>query len=135
MRWAAICALAVLQGCSLGGDEEPIRAGGASRQIEEVVRQLDLATRAADGRAVCDDLLTVAARTRLGGKRCERRVRSALGGLSDPHVELRAVRLRAGGREAVARVRTRQAGRRALDESLILSRSAGEWRLESLTRQ
>jgi hypothetical protein len=135
MRWAAICALVVLQGCSLGGDDEPIRAGGASRQIEEVVRQLDLATRAADAQAVCEDLLTDAARARLGGKRCERRVRAALGGLRDPHVELSGLRLHAGGREAVARVRTRQAGRRTLDESLVLSRRGGEWRLESLTRR
>jgi hypothetical protein len=135
MRWAAICALVVLPGCSLGGDEEPIRAGGASREIEEVVRQLDLAARAADAQAVCDDLLTAAARSRLGGKRCERRVRSALGGLRDPHVELSGLRLRGGGREAVARVSTRQDGRRALQESLVLSRRSGEWRLESLTRR
>jgi len=100
-----------------------------------VVRQLDLATRAADGRAVCEDLLTAAARARLGGRRCERRVGSALGGLHDPRVELSGLSLRAGGREAVARVRTRQAGRHALQESLVLSRRSGEWRLESLARR
>jgi hypothetical protein len=100
-----------------------------------VVRQLDLAARAADGRAVCEDLLTAVARARLGGRRCERRVRSALAGLHDPHVELSGVTLRAGGREALARVRTRQAGRRVLQESLVLSRRSGEWRLESLTRR
>ena len=134
MRWAAICALVVLPGCSLGGDDEPIRAGGASRQIEEVVRQLDLAARAADGHAVCADLLTATARARLGGKRCERRVRAALGRLREPTVELSGLRLRGGGQEAVAQVRTRQAGRRALEETLVLTRRAGEWRFESLSR-
>ena len=133
MRWAAICALVVLPGCSLGGDDEPIRAGGASRQIEEVVSQLDLAARAADGRAVCADLLTATARARLGGKRCERRVRAALGGLRDPSIELSGLRLRGNGQAAVAQVRTRQAGRRALEETLVLSRRAGEWRFESLS--
>ncbi|MBN1529692.1 MAG: hypothetical protein JW895_11560 [Thermoleophilaceae bacterium] len=134
MRWAAICALALISGCSWGGDDEPVKAGGASREIEEVVRQLDLSTRASDGRAVCEDLLTPAARARLGGKRCARRVEGALAGLEDPRVELTRLRVRAGGREAVAHVRTRQAGRRALEEALVLTRHDGEWRLEALRR-
>jgi hypothetical protein len=134
MRWAAFCVLVLLPGCSLEGDEEPRQAGGGAEQIEEVVRQLDLASRAADGQAVCDDLLTDAARARLGGRRCERRVQSALAKLSDPRVELSALRVSDGGERAVARVRTRQAGRRALDESLVLTRGDGEWRLESLRR-
>ena len=134
MRWAAICALALLSGCSWGEDDEPVRAGGASREIEEVVRQLELATRAADGRAVCEDLLTPGARARLGGRRCEARAAAALTGLRDPRVELAKLRVRSGDREAVALVRTRQTGRRALEETLVLTHRDGEWRFEALLR-
>ena len=134
MRWAAICALALVSGCSWGGDDEPVRAGGASGEIEEVVHQLDLATRSGDGRAVCEDLLTAEARARLGGRRCEARVEKALDGLRDPRVELARLRVRAADREAVALVRTRQEGRRALEETLVLTRRDGEWRFEALRR-
>jgi hypothetical protein len=134
MRWAAICALALVAGCSWGGDDEPVRAGGASREIEEVVRQLELATRAADGRKVCEDLLTRAARARLGGKRCADRVERSLAGLSEPRVELTRLRVRAAGDSALARLRTRQQGREPLEETLVLARREGEWRIDALRR-
>jgi hypothetical protein len=134
MRWAAICALAVVSGCSWGGDDEPVRGGGATGEIEQVVHQLDLATRAGDGRTVCEDLLTPEARARLGGRRCEGRAKRALAGLEEPRVELARLRVRTGGREAVALVRTRQEGRRALEETLVLTRTDGEWRFEALRR-
>jgi hypothetical protein len=132
MRWAAICALALLSGCSLGGDEEPVRASGAAREIEVLVRELALAAGRADGAAVCDDLLTPSARARIGGDRCARRVRAALAGLRAPRIELLRLELRDGGRRAIARLRSEVAGRRSLDETLELSRVDGEWRLEAL---
>ncbi len=132
MRWAAICALALLPGCSLGGDEEPVRASGAAREIGVVVRQLELATHRGDGSAVCEDLLTRSARARMGGDACARRVRARLVRLRDPRIVLRGIALRDRGRAAVARLRTEVAGRRAVDEALELRRVDGEWRFEAL---
>ena len=132
MRWAAICALALLPGCSLGGDEEPVRSSGAAREIGVVVRQLELAAARGDGSTVCEDLLTRSARARMGGDGCARRVRSGLARVRAPRIEVRAIALRGGGRRAVARLRTEVAGRRPLAEQLDLRRVEGEWRLEAL---
>jgi hypothetical protein len=132
MRWAAICALALLPGCALGGDEEPVRASGAAREIGVVVRQLELATARADGSAVCEDLLTRSARARMGGAACARRVHSRLARVRDPRIALRGIALRDGGSSAVARLLTEVAGRRALGEALELRRVDGEWRFEAL---
>ncbi|HEU0025149.1 MAG TPA: hypothetical protein VFQ12_10975 [Thermoleophilaceae bacterium] len=131
MRWAAICALALLPGCSLGGDEEPVRAGGAPREIAALVRQLELATQHGDAGAVCDDLLTSAARARMGGSECSRRVRRGLAGLRDPQLGLLGIRLLGDGSRAAARLRTEVARRRPLEETLELRRVDGEWRLEA----
>ena len=130
MRWAAICAVALLSGCSLGGDEEPAPATGASRAIATVVAQLERAARQGDATAVCRDLLTPAARQRAGGATCPRRLRAPLAALSDPSIELRDIRLRRGS--AVARVRTRDAGRGRADASLELRLVRGQWRIESV---
>jgi hypothetical protein len=132
MRWAAICALALLPGCSLGGDEEPVRASGAAREIEVVVRQLELAAGRRDGMTVCEDLLTRAARAQMGGERCARRVRSRLAGAREPAIEVRDIAFRDARRRAIVRVRTELAGRRPLAETLELRRVEGEWRLDAL---
>ncbi len=132
MRWAAICAVALLSGCSLGGDEEPAPASGASRAIGTVVAQLERAARQGDGAAVCRDLLTPAARQRAGGPRCARRLQTAIGRLRDPTIHLREIQLHR--RSAVARVRTRDAGRGRADASLDLRLVRGQWRIESLRR-
>jgi hypothetical protein len=132
MRWAAICALALLPGCSLGGDEEPERAGGASIEIAALVRQLELATQRRDAGQVCRDLLTRAARERMGGGRCPRRVARALAGVRAPRVELRAIEMGGSGGLASARLRTESARSRPRDEVVELRRVNGEWRVEAL---
>ena len=132
MRWAAYCALALLSGCSLGGDEEPERASEAARDIGVVVRELELASARRDGATVCEDLLTRAARARMGGDRCPPRVRSRLAGVRDPEIEVRGIAFRDARRRAVVRIRTEVAGRRPLGETLELRRVDGEWRLEAL---
>jgi hypothetical protein len=132
MRWAAICTVALLSGCSLGGDEEPAPATGTARQIGALVRQLDLAVQRRDAGAVCDDLLTAAARARSGGSRCRRRVGRALAGLRDPRLELR--RIDSNGARAVVRLRTEAAGVRPGDQVVDLRRVDGQWRLEALRR-
>jgi hypothetical protein len=131
MRWAAICALALLPGCSLGGDEEPEQSSGARVEIAALVRQLELATQRRDAAQVCRDLLTRAARERMGGERCGRRVGRALAGVGRPSVELRAIKLRGNG-VAIVRLRTEAARSRPRDERLELRRVSREWRVEAL---
>ncbi len=131
MRWAAICALALLPGCSLGGDEEPERSSGAPVEIATLVRQLDLATQRRDAAQVCRDLLTRAARERMGGERCAARVGRALARVRRPRVELRAIKLSGDGGLATVRVRTESARSRPRDERLELRHVNGEWRVEA----
>jgi hypothetical protein len=132
MRWAAICTVALLSGCSLGGDEEPAATTGTARQIGALVGQLDIAVRRGDARTLCDDLLTAAARARAGGTGCERRIRRALTGLHDPRVGL--LRIRSTGARAVVRLRTEAAGERPTDQLVDLRRVHGQWRVEALRR-
>jgi hypothetical protein len=124
--------VALLSGCSLGGDEEPPRPTGAARQIGVLVRQLELALQRGDAAGVCDDLLTEAARRRFGGSGCERRVRQGLAGVRHPRVELRAVER--NGARAVISLRTQAEGMRTGDQRLELRRDDGEWRVEALGR-
>ena len=130
MRWAAICALALLPGCSLGGDEEPGPSRHGTREIVTLVSELQRATRHRDPVVVCRDLLTPAARQRAGGAACPQRVRPRLASLRDPHVQLLSIRLH--GARARARVRTRAAGAGEATATLALRRVRGEWRIDSL---
>jgi hypothetical protein len=132
MRWAAICAVALLSGCSLGGDDEPVPATGAPREIAALIGQLELASQRRDGATVCEDLLTPGARLRAGGRACARRVGRGLAPLREPRLTLLGIRLRRD--RALVRVRAEQRGRSARDQLLELRRVRGEWRIEALRR-
>jgi hypothetical protein len=120
---------AILAGC-LGADDEPRPAGGAAREIGEVVDRLERATAQRDFGLICRDLFTAAARERAGGPDCARLTRSAAAGVERPSIELDAIELSGAG--ARATVRTRASGQAAADSLLILRRRGGEWRIEAL---
>jgi hypothetical protein len=120
---------AFLTGC-LGGDDEPVPAGGAARSIAAVVERLERATARGDFATVCDDLFTAAARERAGGKDCERLTRSAGEGISRPRIDVSAIEIEAG--RARVEIVTRAEGQAAVPDVLELRREADGWRVEAL---
>ena len=122
-----------LAGCDSGGsDEDPEAIKGAPKQVAAAVSALDAATRAGRYREICDELFTRAARTRAGGQGLRRAAALGHRGRARP---ARAAALDPGeGRQtAEARVRTRAAGERAVDETIALRRERGRYRIASLS--
>lgn len=131
----ALCLLAgavALAGCDSGdsdGDPEAIK--GAPRQVAAAVTALDAATRAGRWGEICDRLFTRSARARAGGRDCPALLRSATEDVRRPRVRLLAIRIK--GDTAEARVRTRSAGARPVDETIDLRRERGRYRIASLS--
>ena len=133
MRAAALGAIAVglaAAGCSLGDDEEPKPATGATREVGEVVRVLERATAEQDFRTICEDLFTSAARRRAGGRDCRRLLRESARDVRRPQIEVLGIEIERG--RARVRVRTRARGQRPLPDVIELRREGGEYRIESL---
>jgi hypothetical protein len=129
--WMLAGAMA-LAGCDSGGsDADPDAIKGAPKQVAAAVAALDAATRSGRYDEVCDELFTRAARSRAGGKDCAALLRSATEDVRRPQVRL--VSIRVSGDNAEARVRTRSAGEKAVDETIALRRERGRYRIASLS--
>jgi hypothetical protein len=128
----AVAGFLTLTGCSLGADEEAPRASGPPAEIAAVVRQLERATAERDWATICADLFTAAARKRAGGPDCARLLGEAAADVRRPAIEIRGIRVEAGGRASVD-VRTRAKGQQSVSDVLELRREDGEWRVEALT--
>jgi hypothetical protein len=129
-RVAAALTCLWLAGCSLGKDDEPQPVSGAPKQIAQVISELDHATARRDYAAICDDLLTAAARRRAGGDDCVDLLRSSTRDLRRPHIDL--LRIEVKGAKATARVRTRARGQAPIDETIELVRVRGGYRISAL---
>ena len=132
VKRAVILGLGLLAGagCSLGRDEEPRPATGAPREVAGVVHALETATSRRDWRTICDDLFTAAARRRAGGRGCARLLAESGEEVLRPHIQLLKIEL--DGNAARARVRTRARGQGPLEDTLLLRRVRGEYRIEAL---
>lgn len=132
---AALSLLSVavaLAGCDSGGSEpDPEAVKGAPKQVASAVAALDAATRAGRYEEICKELFTRDARARAGGRDCAALLRSATEDVRRPRVRLLSIRVK--GEEAEARVRTRAAGERAVDETIALRRERGRYRIASLS--
>ena len=123
---------AALAGCDLGesdGDAEAVK--GAPKDVAAAVMALDAATRARRWDEICDRLFTRVARRRAGGDDCAELLRAATEDVRRPRVRLVSIRIK--GNTAEARVRTRAAGERAVDETIALRRERGRYRIASLS--
>jgi hypothetical protein len=129
-RAACFLALAALAGCSLTAKDKPPPATGAAREVAGVVERLQRAVAGGDWRAICDDILTAAARKREGGRDCPRLLRSDGGGVRSPRIEVLAIELKPG--RAAVRVRSRARGQPPLTDVIELRRVGGTYRIESL---
>jgi hypothetical protein len=131
----ALCLLAgalALAGCDWGESEDDAEAvKGAPKDVAAAVLALDAATRARRWDEICDRLFTRSARRRAGGDDCAELLRSATEDVRRPQVRLVSIRIK--GPTATARVRTRAAGERAVDETIALRRERGRYRIASLS--
>ena len=121
-----------LAGCSLGGDDEPEPIAGGS-QGRSPRRSTTSSGPAAsrDWGTICDDLFSAAARDRAGGRDCARLLRETAGDVRRPEIRLLSIELEED--RARARVRTRSAGQAPVEDTVVLVRERGEWRIEALT--
>ena len=127
---AALGGCVALAGCSLGGGEEPQPASGAAREIGRVVDALERSSRAGDWAGICTDLFSAAARERAGGADCRRLLAETAGDVDQP--EIRVLSIEVEGERARVRVRTRAGGQAPAEDTVILVREAGKWRIEAL---
>jgi hypothetical protein len=127
----SLCAVALaLSGCSLGDDQEAQPARGAPNAVAATMQALDQSLRARDYRGICNELFTVDARRRAGGKDCERLLRSAAAGVRRPRVRILGIRIE--GKRATVRVRTSAANQRPLTDEVELVREGGGYRISAL---
>ena len=127
-----LAGLALLTGCDSGDRQaDPEAIKGAPKQVAAAVASLEAATRARRYGEICDELFTRSARSRAGGRDCAALLRSATEDVRRPRVRLLSIRVK--GDTAEARVRTRAAGERAVDETIALRRERGRYRIASLS--
>lgn len=127
---------ALFAGCSSdSSDDETERAKpieGVAKQVAAAVGRLDEAARGRRFEEICDELFTRAARARAGGGDCAVLLSSATEDVKRPRVRVLSINVE--GRRAQARVRTRSAGERTVDETIALERERGRYRIASLSR-
>jgi hypothetical protein len=127
----AVALLLAPSGCSLGPDEEAKPARGAPASVAATVDRLERATAERDWAAICDNVLTSAARLRAGGVDCPRLLRSAGAGIRRPTIEIRGIEV--AGRRATVAIRTTAVGQAPRGDALELRREGGAWRVEALS--
>ena len=132
VRRAALSAAIALAagGCSVGDEEKPKPARGATSGVATTVAALERATRAGDFATVCDRLFTASARKRAGGADCARLLRSQARDVRRPTIRVVGIRIR--GERASVRVRTTAQGQPPVVDTLELVREGGGYRVDAL---
>ena len=129
----AVAATLGSAGC-LGGEEKetPDPIGGTPKEVTDAVARLERATRKREYARICSRLFSRSARRRAGGKDCAKILRSTAGDVRRPEIRIMSVRL--AGEGAHVRVRTRARNQAAIDETIVLVREQGRYRIEALDR-
>ena len=123
-----MCALAVGCGGAEKGSPKPI--SGPPKEVAAVVAQLERATAKRDFNAICDDLLSSAARQRAGGSDCARLLGERAGTIRRPRIVVQSIEV--NGSRAQVRVRTTAGGQAATTDVLHMVRENGRFRISSL---
>jgi hypothetical protein len=127
---SAFLAAIALAGCSLGEDEEPEAVSGAAKQVAGTIDRLERATRAGDWAGICKDVFSKTAMERAGGRDCARLLREQAQDVRRPEIHVVSIELK--GDRAQVHVRTRSAGQALAEDTVVLVRENGEWRIDSL---
>jgi hypothetical protein len=126
----ALVAAAALTGCSIGDDEEPKPIAGVPKEVAGTIERLERATRGQDWAAICANLFSKAALERAGGRDCARLLREQAQDVRG--ADIRVVSIDLEGDRARAHVRTRSAGQALAEDTIVLVREGGEWKIDSL---
>jgi hypothetical protein len=123
--FASAAAIALLApGC--GSRQDPLSGfTGRDRGVAQTIYDYNVAARAGDAKAVCEDLLARSAKAPLG-RDCVPRMRAALRSIDVQGVDVVAVRYK--GDAAIATVVT-GAGRSPRSGALALVQEGGRWRI------
>jgi hypothetical protein len=124
---AAACA-AALAAC--GADEEGAKSD--QQQARTVVERFGTATAKRDYRTICDELLadSLVKKVENIGLPCELAFEKGVGGVRDPKLEVREVKVQ--GARALVSVRSTARGEAPSDDAVELVRQDDEWRIASL---
>lgn len=127
---AVLLTAGLLGGCSSEEkDADPQPAGGAPKQVAEVIARLERATTGRDFAAVCE-LFSSAARERAGGEGCEAALSKRAGGVRGSSLRVLSIRIEAD--RATARVRTQADAQAPVDETIELVREDGRYLISAL---
>jgi hypothetical protein len=130
---AAAAAVLVLTACG-GSDERQearrVQLESRSREAARVVEQLERATAERDFARICSELFSRAVRERAGGRRCTRTLRQTSGRVRRPRIRVRGIEFERG--RAIVSVTTSATGQRPVEDSIVLERERGGYRIADL---
>jgi len=130
MPWAAALVAAGLLGCG-GGEDEPKPITGPAKRVADKIAALERATATRDFAVICNDLFSSAVRRRAGGGGCRAQLRRTAAGVRNPRIRVRRIDIE--GNKATASVTTRAKGQAPVQDTLVLVREDGAWRISQLS--
>jgi hypothetical protein len=121
-------AVGLVTGCGGGA---PQRADDRVLAAAGVVERLERAIQVENWKYVCEELYSAAVRLEAGGKECPKLLERVTGGLEDPTISLRSIKL--GDHAALVGVTTVATGQEPVDELIRLERDEdGRFRIAGL---
>ncbi|MBA2506711.1 MAG: DUF3828 domain-containing protein [Thermoleophilaceae bacterium] len=128
--WVAALTVAALSAC--GGDEEkPKPISGPAKQVAATITALERATAKRDFDTICDELLAAPVREQAGGGACPAQLRRTAAGVRDPRIAIRKIDIE--GNKATVAVTTRARGQAPAEDTVVLVREEGQWRISQLS--
>jgi hypothetical protein len=122
----ALCACA-LDGC--GTTTTTAGFTGSQHDAAEAIANLQSAASAGEGSKICDDYLTRATVSALGGKKgCEKAIKDQLSEIDNLEAAIESVKLAPDGRSASAEVRSIYAGK-TKEREVALVKEGGSWKV------
>jgi hypothetical protein len=124
----SLLAAALVVTCAAGCGRAPTEQS----RVRAVLDRLVKATADRDFRRLCDDVLaqSLVRQVEATGVPCADALRAGLGGVRQPRLTVRALRVR--GKRAYATVHTTATGQRPSDDTVRLDKTDGEWRVTAL---
>ena len=128
--WVVVLTAVALGSCG-GEDEEPKPISGPAKQVAATITSLERATAKRDFDTVCDELLAAAVRRQAGGGACAGQLRRTAAGVREPRIRIRKIDIE--GDKATVAVTTRARGQAPAEDTVVLVRDDGQWRISQLS--
>jgi hypothetical protein len=123
---SAVAGLALLLPSACGGEDD-------KGQVRDALQRLQKATAEQDYQQICDKLLSkdLVRRVQAIGVTCPVALRTGLGSVRDPKVQIRQIKIR--DKTALALVRSSATGQQASEDTVRLVKEGGSWKIASLS--